>query len=147
MADAMVAVTVEGVQVDTAGERTVLRSEASGKYSTRAGKHYVRYEDASLHDKEAVPTVLKFSSDGLTLIRRGAVDMQLDFRLGEKTRSVYRTPYGNFDLLVETKKLDIYFKDGQGTVQAEYALHLNDTLQSHNTLNVTIKDSVTPEGK
>ena len=118
MADAMVAVTVEGVQVDTAGEKTVLKSAARGKYSARAGKHYVRYEDASLHDK-VVPTVLKFSGEGLTLIRRGAVDMQLEFRLGERTRSVYRTPYGNFDLLVETQKLDIYFKDGQGTVQAE----------------------------
>ena len=60
---------------------------------------------------------------------------------------MYRTPYGNFDLLVETHKLDIYFKDGQGTVQAEYALHLNDTLQSHNTLNVTIKDSIAPGAK
>ena len=107
MADAMVAVTVEGVQVDTAGEKTVLKSKANGKITARAGKHYVRYEDASLHDKEAVPTVLKMSRDGLTLIRRGAVDMQLEFRLGEKTRSVYRTPYGNFDLLVETHKLDI----------------------------------------
>ncbi len=138
MADAMVAVTVEGVQVDTAGEKTVLKSAARGKYSARAGKHYVRYEDASLHDKEAVPTVLKFSTEGLTLIRRGAVDMQLEFRLGERTRSVYRTPYGNFDLLVETQKLDIYFKDGQGTLQAEYELYLNDALQGHNTLNVVI---------
>ena len=85
-----------------------------------------------------MPTVLKFSSDGLTLIRRGAVDMQLDFRLGEKTRSVYRTPYGNFDLLVETHKLDIYFKDGQGKVWAEYDLFLNENLQSHNTLNVVV---------
>ena len=138
MADAMVAVTVEGVQVDTAGEKTVLKSKANGKITARAGKHYVRYEDASLHDKEAVPTVLKMSCDGLTLIRREAVDMQLEFRLGEKTRSVYRTPYGNFDLLVETHKLDIYFKDGQGTVQAEYDLFLNDALQGHNTLNVVI---------
>lgn len=137
MADAMVAVTVEGVQVDTAGEKIVLKSAARGKYSARAGKHYVRYEDASLHDK-VVPTVLKFSGEGLTLIRRGAVDMQLEFRLGERTRSVYRTPYGNFDLLVETQKLDIYFKDGQGTVQAEYELYLNDALQGHNTLNVVI---------
>ena len=137
MADAMVAVTVEGVQVDTAGEKTVLKSAARGKYSARAGKHYVRYKDASLHDK-VVPTVLKFSGEGLTLIRRGAVDMQLEFRLGERTRSVYRTPYGNFDLLVETQKLDIYFKDGQGTVQAEYELYLNDALQGHNTLNVVI---------
>ena len=137
MADAMVAVTVEGVQVDTAGEKTVLKSAARGKYSARAGKHYVRYEDASLHDK-VVPTVLKFSGEGLTLIRRGAVDMQLEFRLGERTRSVYRTPYGNFDLLVETQKLDIYFKGGQGTVQAEYELYLNDALQGHNTLNVVI---------
>ena len=137
MADAMVAVTVEGVQVDTAGEKTVLKSAARGKYSARAGKHYVRYEDASLHDK-VVPTVLKFSGEGLTLIRRGAVDMQLEFRLGERTRSVYRTPYGNFDLLVETQKLDIYFKDGQGTLQAEYELYLNDALQGHNTLNVVI---------
>ena len=137
MADAMVAVTVEGVQVDTAGEKTVLKSAARGKYSARAGKHYVRYEDASLHDK-VVPTVLKFSGEGLTLIRRGAVDMQLEFRLGERTRSVYRTPYGNFDLLVEAQKLDIYFKDGQGTVQAEYELYLNDALQGHNTLNVVI---------
>ena len=137
MADAMVAVTVEGVQVDTAGEKTVLKSAARGKYSARAGKHYVRYEDASLHDK-VVPTVLKFSGEGRTLIRRGAVDMQLEFRLGERTRSVYRTPYGNFDLLVETQKLDIYFKDGQGTVQAEYELYLNDALQGHNTLNVVI---------
>lgn len=138
MADAMVAVTVEGVQVDTAGEKTVLKSAARGKYSARAGKHYVRYEDASLHDKEAVPTVLKFSTEGLTLIRRGAVDMQLEFRLGDRTRSVYRTPYGNFDLLVETRKLDIYFKDGQGTVRAEYDMYLNDALQGHNTLNVVI---------
>ena len=137
MADAMVAVTVEGVQVDTAGEKTVLKSAARGKYSARAGKHYVRYEDASLHDK-VVPTVLKFSGEGLTLIRRGAVDMQLEFRLGERTRSVYRTPYGNFDLLVETQKLDIYFKDGQGTLQVEYELYLNDALQGHNTLNVVI---------
>jgi uncharacterized beta-barrel protein YwiB (DUF1934 family) len=137
MADAMVAVTVEGVQVDTAGEKTVLKSKANGKITARAGKHYVRYEDASLHDK-VVPTVLKFSGEGLTLIRRGAVDMQLEFRLGERTRSVYRTPYGNFDLLVETQKLDIYFKDGQGTVQAEYELYLNDALQGHNTLNVVI---------
>ena len=137
MADALVAVTVEGVQVDTAGERTVLKSAARGRYAARAGKHYVRYEDASLHDK-VVPTVLKFSGEGLTLIRRGAVDMQLEFRLGERTRSVYRTPYGNFDLLVETQKLDIYFKDGQGMVQAEYELYLNDALQGHNTLNVVI---------
>ena len=138
MADAMVAVTVEGVQVDTAGEKTMLKSAAQGRYAARAGKHYVRYEDTSLHDKEAVPTVLKMSRESLTLIRRGAVDMQLEFRLGEKTRSVYRTPYGNFDLLVETQKLDIYFKDGQGTVQAEYDLYLNDALQGHNTLNVVI---------
>ena len=138
MADALVAVTVEGVQVDTAGERTVLKSAARGRYAARAGKHYVRYEDASLHDKEAVPTVLKFSTEGLTLIRRGAVDMQLEFRLGDRTRSVYRTPYGNFDLLVETRKLDIYFKDGQGTVRAEYDMYLNDALQGHNTLNVVI---------
>ena len=138
MADAMVAVTVEGVQVDTAGEKTVLKSKANGRYAARAGKHYVRYEDASLHDKVTVPTVLKISREGLTLIRRGAVDMQLEFRLGERTRSVYRTPYGNFDLLVETQKLDIYFKDGQGTVQAEYELFLNDVLQGHNTLNVVI---------
>ena len=138
MADAMVAVTVEGVQVDTAGEKTVLKSKAKGKYAARAGKHYVRYEDASLHDKEAVPTVLKMSRDGLTLIRRGAVDMQLEFRLGEKTRSVYRTPYGNFDLLVDTKKLDIIFDGGQGRIVAEYDLFLNDALQGHNTLNVVV---------
>ena len=137
MADAMVAVTVEGVQVDTAGEKTVLKSKANGKITARAGKHYVRYEDASLHDK-VVPTVLKFSGEGLTLIRRGAVDMQLEFRLGERTRSVYRTPYGNFDLLVETHKLDIYFQDGEGKVMAEYDLFLNENLQSHNTLNVVV---------
>ena len=113
MADAMVAVTVEGVQVDTAGEKTVLKSKANGRYAARAGKHYVRYEDASLHDKEAVPTVLKMSRDGLTLIRR-------------------------VDLLVETHKLDIYFQDGEGKVMAEYDLFLNENLQSHNTLNVVI---------
>jgi uncharacterized beta-barrel protein YwiB (DUF1934 family) len=138
MADAMVAVTVEGVQVDTAGEKNVLKSKASGRYAARAGKHYVRYEDASLHDKETVPTVLKISREGLTLIRRGAVDMQLEFRLGEKTRSVYRTPYGNFDLLVDTKKLDIIFDGGQGRIVAEYDLFLNDALQGHNTLNVVV---------
>ena len=138
MADALeVQVTVEGVQVDMAGDKTVLRSTAQGKYSARAGKHYVRYEDVSLHDT-VVPTVLKFSLEGMTLIRRGAVDMQLEFRLGNKTRSVYRTPYGNFDLLVDTKRLDIYFDGCQGQIKAEYDLFLNDALQGHNTLDVAI---------
>ncbi|MBQ1417508.1 MAG: DUF1934 domain-containing protein [Selenomonas sp.] len=132
-----VEVTVEGVQVDTTGEKTVLKTAAQGKYTARAGKHYVRYEDASLHDT-VVPTVLKFSAEGVTLIRRGAVDMQLEFRLGNRTRSVYRTPYGNFDLLVDTKKLDIIFDGGQGRIVAEYDLFLNDALQGHNTLNVVV---------
>ena len=138
MTDALaVQVQVEGVQVDTAGEKVVLHAAAHGKYSARAGKHYVRYDDDSLHDT-VVPTVLKFSAEGLTLIRRGAVDMQLEFRLGNKTRSVYHTPYGNFDLLVETKKLDIYFDGEQGRIEAEYDLFLNEALQGHNTLNVVI---------
>ena len=64
--------------------------------------------------------------------------MQLEFRLGEKTRSVYRTPYGNFDLLVETHQLDICFQEGEGEVTAEYDLCLNANLQSHNTLKVII---------
>ena len=137
----LVRVTVRGTQVDETGEENVIETTAAGRHYLRGGKHYVLYEDGE-GTQARVSTVLKFDEDSLTLLRHGAIEHRQEFMPRADSRSFYRTPMGDLELEVHTRRLKLDFGKAAGTVDVLYDLAVNGRLQSRNSLHIEVAGSL-----
>ena len=133
-----VIIRIRGTQRDEAGETNTIESMAVGRHSVKNGKHYVLYEDAMLHEQQSVSTVLKFSDEEMTLLRKGAMKQEMRFRPGSATVNRYRTPYGDLAMTIRTHRLDVSYGLLEGFIEAEYDIAIDDQHQSTNTLRIEI---------
>ena len=60
-----------------------------------------------------VPTILKLSQAGLSLLRQGHVKMKQEFQKGLQSESMYDTPHGRFRMAIYTRKLQTTREDGR----------------------------------
>lgn len=134
-----VMIKVSGIQLDEAGEKNKIVTQAEGQYVFRGGKHYVLYDDNELHDKQTIATVLKFNQSEVNLLRRGAIKSEQRFVIGKQHESLYQTPYGDLSLGTCTQKLNVdYDAVSGGQIKIVYDMLVNGKLQSHNTLDIQI---------
>ena len=134
-----VMIKVSGTQLDEAGEKNKIVTQAEGQYVFRGGKHYVLYDDNELHDEQTIATVLKFNQSELNLLRRGAVKSEQRFVIGKQHESLYRTPYGDLSIGTCTQQLQVdYDAVSGGQIKIVYDMLVNGKLQSHNTLDIQI---------
>ena len=133
-----VIVTVIGRQKDAAGEENSIKMVAQGKHYCRNGMNYVLYEDTSLSGEQGTSTLLKIADDSLTLLRQGAVVQEQYFAKAEESASVYKTPYGELNLSIKTKDIDIVYGSISGNISINYDLSINGQWQSSNTLQIDI---------
>jgi len=133
-----VIVHVRGAQRDLTGEENVTEMVAEGRHYYRNGKHYVLYEDHLTDEEDKTSTVLKIGPSSLTLLRHGAVVQEQHFEPRSETCSRYETPYGAMDLAFETRHIDITYGTVSGTVDLDYALKVNGSYQSDNSLHIEI---------
>ena len=133
-----VIVKVRGQQTDAQGEVNTIEMMAEGEHYFRNGKHYILYDDTSLDQKNSTATVLKISTDSLTLLRKGAVVQEQHFSLARESRSTYQTPYGELALAVKTKRMDIVYGTVSGNIDVAYAMSVNGQWQSTNELHIEV---------
>lgn len=133
-----VRIKLKGQQQDIHGEVTKISMSAEGEYAMRSGKHYIKYLDSSIDENNPVSTVLKFTTEELTVIRQGTVGGTQRFAAGLIHRSPYHTPYGELDMSLETSKLKIFFADGRGRIECRYKVSINDELVGKNKLEIVI---------
>lgn len=136
-----IVVRVKGIQRNLDGQEEVLESEAEGRHYYRGGKHYIRYIDENLDKARKTSTVLKFNPESLVLLRKGAVESEQRFAMGEETHSTYRTRFGELDLSFETEQLEVsYDPMFGGQIDVSYEMSVNGQYQSTNTLHIEIEN-------
>ena len=133
-----VIVKVTGEQTDAAGEVSCIGMTTVGKHYFRSGRHYIVYDDTTLAEGVSVRTMLKVAPGALILTRRGAVEQEQRFIPGQESRSRYRTPFGELELCVATKRLDIAYDAVFGQIDVVYAMHINGAWHSANKLHIEV---------
>ena len=83
-----VRIRIRGTQKDAEGAVQHTETQAVARHHGEGGKHYLRYEDRTLLAGQAVPSLLKFSENGLTLVRHGAVEQRLEFVRGAERQGL-----------------------------------------------------------
>lgn len=133
-----VIIKIKATQEDIDGNLNEIEMMSEGTHYSRDNNHYVLYEDDVSASDGAVSTILKISSDSLSLVRKGVIYQEQNFQLDKESTSIYRTPYGNLNLSICTNLLDIEYADISGNIHVQYSVAINGQMQSKNDLNIDI---------
>ncbi|WP_310830917.1 DUF1934 domain-containing protein [Paenibacillus pedocola] len=131
-------VTLESLQD---GQRNVMK--AAGEVIARGAQLYIRYEEAEQGprgESVSVRTTIKISGSELKLIRHGSIESEQSFVLGRRLPGFYRSPYTQFNLSTDTRKLDITREGRSLKVSWEYDLYVYGELSGQFAISLYIQE-------
>lgn len=114
-----------------------------GKYKIVAGNEYIKYDEV-FDDGGKAKTLMKISDMGVEISKKGAVTSHMSFIKGEKTRTLYETPYGNLYMGIYSKTVDISNTDDRINILIEYSIEINNQHVSDSRVEICIQ-SEAPE--
>lgn len=123
-----VLVTVSGVQMDI--DETPIELVTTGTYYLKNGKHYVLYEEQAEEQAPLTKNTVKFYDGHFEMTKKGGANSFLLFDKGQKSSSVYNTPFGPLQIDVVTKEMDMMESEDELSVHIKYTLDINHNFVS-----------------
>lgn len=120
------------------GDSEEIKVMTPGIFYQKDNIYYVEYAETEISGMEGTITTMKIKPDRFSLIRQGSTNTEMDFDKKEKSLSMYSTPYGTFELKIETKKLDVIINENGGDIYIKYMLNV----AGHDTLDTTLKINI-----
>lgn len=138
-----VLINISGLQVDVnemEREDEPIETINAGNYFFKNGKHYLLFEEVS----EGIPGVTKTQikingSESLEVLKRGISNTHMIFDTKRKHRSYYETPYGQLNLGIFTRKIEVDEKEENINIKVEYALDVNYEPLAECTIRINVK--------
>ncbi|MCY6369842.1 DUF1934 domain-containing protein [Clostridium ganghwense] len=110
-----------------------------GEFYEKGNCYYAVYQETALSGMDGTTTTLKIKPDEFSLIRMGTTNAKMEFKNKKKNISMYDTPYGTLELLIETNKLDININKDGGKVSIDYNMSLGGQKPLKTILSIDIK--------
>ncbi len=139
MKQSKVQITMQSTQPELSDE--TMETVYIGHYKQLAGKHIITY-DEFFEEEGTSPSkstnLMKIDENSVQITKKGAITTKMQFEKGKKHLDMYQTPYGNFELAIQTEQLSIQIT-GQ-TIEAEisYYLSLNGAAVSKCNIHIEI---------
>lgn len=110
-----------------------------GEFYERNNCYYAMYKETEISGMDGTTTTLKINPDKFCIVRMGTTSTKMEFKKGEKTFSLYNTPYGALELEIDTKAMDISVDDKGGKVYIKYDLNISKQTHQTTELDIDIK--------
>ena len=123
-----ISVEEESIEVITPGVFTVLKNGFKAEY-----------EETKLSGMEGTKTTMMINKNSFELIRCGSTETQMIFDRNNQSMSLYKTPYGNMTVTIDTKQLKIDVDENGGSIHIVYTLLIEGQQKIETDLNVDIK--------
>lgn len=111
---------------------------AKGVHYVKNGKHYVMYTEES-EGGQRVRNILKFDDDSLEVSKIGTAKTKMHYKTGHRHVDVYRTPFGEYDMCIDTEEYVMSEKDGSYEIIAGYNLELGGSHVSRCRVEITVE--------
>lgn len=134
-------IKVIGVQRDAKGIENKIELITESTCYEKKDHFYIVYEETQISGMEGATTTLKVEGeDKISMRRYGSSDMQMVFQVGKTFRSQYRTQYGDFEMEIFTKKLEVELcnQRKKGKISIEYDLWVAGLADTDNQLNIQL---------
>ncbi|MDT8715608.1 DUF1934 domain-containing protein [Clostridium sp. 19966] len=110
-----------------------------GSYYKEDGSYLAIYNETEISGMEGTTTTLKIYDDKLSLVREGTTNAFMEFSKNNKHTSLYNTPYGDLEIVVNTLDMDINVGDEGGDVFINYNLSISGQMAEPTELKINIK--------
>jgi len=132
--DVVLNIKSEIVQND---EKDQIEFSSQGSYYEKHNKKYLAYDETELTGMAGSRVVLIIHKDQVEMHRFGTAKAKMIFKLGKKTKTNYKTPYGTFKMEVFTNQLVVNLKHGK--IKIDYDLNIKGLSEGRNKLVINIK--------
>ena len=137
-----VSIDIVTIQKDkTSNKMDDIKTNSVGFVAKKKDFDIISYVENNITGLKDVKTVLKIEDDCLTMIRYNKNATNMRFKKGVEHYSVYSTDYGDFELRILTKKLEI-LKNIEGfeyMIEIEYDLDIRYLFTGNNKMQIKVK--------
>lgn len=121
------------------GENGSVAEKAAGNYTLKNGKAYIRYVTEDENGKTQTTVIAE--KDMITIKRSGTVSSVMIFKNAVKTSFLYRMPYGNIPMKINTESIKNSLGEHGGKLMIRYRLIAQGEEYENNiTIQVTEGD-------
>lgn len=122
-----VLITLTSTQIEE-NEKATTELITSGKYKEIDGGYEISYEESEATGFSGSVTSISAIGDKMVVMnRKGASNSQLIIERDCKHRCHYGTPYGDFMVGIEAKKISSSLDKNGGTLEFSYVLDINSS--------------------
>lgn len=120
-----VMISIRGLQFMEDESEDDIETVQQGEYYLRGGSHYLVFDEYLEGFHEPVKNVLRFQEKELSLIKRGLLNVQMNFEQGKKNLTRYQTPYGAIMIGLDTGRVECFEKEHELKLEVDYTLEAN----------------------
>ena len=122
-----------------AKDEDVIEVQTPGSYYKEEDLYLAQYNETEVSGMEGTTTTLKIRPDKVLLIREGTTNAQMEFEKNSKYTTLYNTPYGALELVIQTKELKINVDEKGGDIFINYNMSIAGQVAQKTELSINIK--------
>ena len=136
-----VRIYIKGMQIGRDTGTESICNEYSGKYFEREGKRYLMYYENFDGTGDTTKCLIKIGFNEISVSKRGAVNVEMPFRVGAKKLVNYDTQFGGFTLGFRTRNISCTETSDSLIVDIDYTLDMNYEYTADCHINIRVKNS------
>ena len=123
-------------------EEDVIELIVAGQYYFRNGMHYLLYEETMEGFTESTQNLVKMKANFMEVRKKGTVNVTMTFEKGKKNTTIYKTPFGMFEMEFDTQRVSFHGLERSMEICAEYTLGMqgNPIADCKMQMRVTAQD-------
>jgi uncharacterized beta-barrel protein YwiB (DUF1934 family) len=110
-----------------------------GDYYKKDEAYYAIYDETEISGMEGTTTTLEIQPERLSLIREGTTSAKMEFEKNKKYVTLYNTPYGALELLIQTKELKVKVNEQGGEILVDYNMSVAGQRPQKTELRINIR--------
>lgn len=139
-----VVVQVKGIRTNRflpKEEPEVVESITIGTYYKRNGSYYILYDECLGDKEDIVKNRVKVRPDLVEIVKTGSANANMNFELGKKQMTLYKTMYGDMEMSTFTELIQIDEQKDELNVMLQYELEINNQYSSDNRIEIIVKSN------
>ncbi|MBD5151595.1 MAG: DUF1934 domain-containing protein [Oscillibacter sp.] len=98
------------------------------------------YEETELTGMEGTTTRFTLQGDRVVLERTGTIQSRMEFKQGERSSSLYETPWGTMVVDIATTKLAHRLNERGGVLEIVFTIAVNHQVTGENRFKIRVKE-------
>jgi len=135
-----VVIKINSVQAYDKEESDSIEFTTDGLYRFNNGSAELMYYESEVTGMPGTRTKVSLSKDGVTIKREGMLNTEMIFRVGERSTTLYDTPYGSATLGMDTHSIKTELDEQGGNVEIDYVLDLDHSIAIMNKFCMNISE-------